>query len=468
VARFPLVGVGGGGYSIAELTTRTVYESSFSVSAHNEYLEALIEGGVVRFALTIALVVSAVWSITQRYRRSRDPLLLGSILGLGAVAIHSIGEFGIHTPSAAIAAAVVTAYSTRRQEPDGVTATGATAIAAGVFVVLAALLVVLADWRALRVDRLRAVAALTARPDEAARFLEAASQLRPNDPEVWEELATAHLLAAAEEGGQALAGVIGFAEAVRPVDVLPGTDPNGHVVAALRAARAGRTAQPLMAGFHLRLGAFAGHFARSEPAAVHFERAQRIGRANPDVWYVSGRAAAERGDWSTALADWHEMLALSPRRLAAIARIASGRVSSTEFRERALPDRPAIWFAVTPQLFLDESAPGRSDWLRAIVDRCARTEPESVAGFVAWGSALEDLHDASAALHVWRRGVERFPEDVPLRDHLAARLEAEERYEEALPVLEWLTARESTRGDYRQRLAAAKHALELKAVIDGP
>ena len=47
------------------------------------------------------------------------------------------------------------------------------------------------------------------------------------------------------------------------------------------------------------------------------------------------------------------------------------------------------------------------------------------------------------------------------------RLEAEELYEEALPVLEWLTTHEPDTGSYAARRSAAKHALKLKAEING-
>jgi O-antigen ligase len=487
VGQFPLVGVGGGAYSIAELATRTIYEGSFlSVSAHNEYLEALIEGGPVRFALTVALAIAAVWTAARNYHRTRDPLLLGCVFGLSAVAIHSIGEFGIHTPSVALAAAVVAAYAGRRQETGDRREETATASISSIsptteeaaakrhpptafiaFLLLAALLVVLADWRALRVDRLRAAAALSARPEDAVRFLDVAARVRPNDPEVWEELASAHLMAAAEAGQTALAALIGFAQAAYPPEVLPGSDPDGHVVAALRAARMGRNVQPLAAGPHLRLGAFADRFARSDPAAVYFDRAKRVGRAQPDVWYVAGKAAAARGDWASALADWHESLTLAPRRLQAIARAASGRVPAVLFREQALPNDPAVWFAVMPELFPYESDAGREEWLRAVVTGYARGEPTTVAGFLAWGSAQEELANPSAAIRVWRRAIERFPDNVSLHDRLTARLEAEELYEDALPVLEWLAAQQPDNGGYRDRLAAAKHALKLKAAIDG-
>lgn len=474
VEQFPFTGVGAGGYSAAELATRTTFDGSYiSVSAHNEYLEALIEGGVVRFALTVGLAVAAIGATARRYRRTGDPLLLGCVVGLAAVAIHSIGDFGIHVPSVALAAAVVAAYSGARETADqGVAAREPSVLhyhpALSVIFLLAAFLVVAADWRAWRIDRLRSAAGLAERPADSVRFLEAAARVRPNDPDVWEELALAHLLAAAESGQTALTGVIGFAAPLGTLDVLPGGDPDGQVTAALKAARVGRNLQPLAAGQHLRLGTFADRFARSEPAQVHLDRAKRVGSVEPDVWYICGRAAAARGDWPTALADWRESLTRSPRRLAVIARAAAGRVAPDQFRAQALPDDPALWFAATPQLFTDPDAPERTDWLRAIDARYSRGEPTSIAGYRAWGSALEELRDGPSAIRIWRRAVERFPADVSLRDRLAEGLEEEERFEEALPVLEWLTDHQPENGGFRHRLSAARHALKLKAEIDRP
>ena len=53
-------------------------------------------------------------------------------------------------------------------------------------------------------------------------------------------------------------------------------------------------------------------------------------------------------------------------------------------------------------------------------------------------------------------------------DAVAARLEAEEEYEQAIPVLEWLIAHDPNNGTYTERMAAARHALKLKADIDRP
>jgi tetratricopeptide (TPR) repeat protein len=226
-----------------------------------------------------------------------------------------------------------------------------------------------------------------------------------------------------------------------------------------------RDLQPLIAGPHLQLGAYTGRFARSEPAQVYFDRAKRIGVTEPDVWYVAGKAAADRGDWGAALADWHEALARSPVRLAAIARRAAGHVAPERFREQALPDDPAVWFAVIPQLFGDNAAE-RVKWLRAIDERCSRREPETTFGFAAWASALDELDDASGAIRVGQRAISRFPDDEELHNRLAARLETEDRYEEAQSVLEWLIQHQPEQSNYRTRLAAVRHALDLKAQLN--
>lgn len=472
VQQFPLAGVGGGGYPAAEMATRTHYDGTYlSTTAHNEYLEALIEGGVVRFGLTVALAIVAVWCAARRYWQTQAPLFLGCTFGLGAVAIHSIGDFGLHVPSVALSAAVVAAYSAGPREKLAAPEADVRPtdlwliIGKSALLVLAAGVVVLGSYQAYRVDVLRAGAASTTRPEDAVLFLEAAARVRPNDPEIWEALANTRMLLATEQTQSALGAAAGFAAFASLPDELVG-EPGGQLWNALRAVRAGRDVQPLSPGPHLRLGAFARHLARTEPAPVHFDRAKLVSSFEPDVWYVCGQAAANRGDWPVALADWHESLARSPRRLAAIARHAAGTVRPVEFREKVLPDSPAMWYAVAPQLFPERGTPGRAEWMRAIAARCSRAEPHQSADFIAWGSALEELGDAAGAARVWRTAAARFPERPDLRSRLAASLESQELYEEALPVLEALTAERPDDGNYRLRLAATRHALKLKALIN--
>ncbi|MCS7271597.1 MAG: O-antigen ligase family protein, partial [Gemmataceae bacterium] len=75
---FPLTGCGGGAYTIAELATRPhTIGPIISTTAHNEYLEAWIEGGLPRLALTLLLVYFSLRAAFISYRRHTDPLDIG-------------------------------------------------------------------------------------------------------------------------------------------------------------------------------------------------------------------------------------------------------------------------------------------------------------------------------------------------------------------------------------------------------
>jgi tetratricopeptide (TPR) repeat protein len=264
--------------------------------------------------------------------------------------------------------------------------------------------------------------------------------------------------------------VAGPLAAVAPPDTLSDGEMDSHVLPALRAARAARDRGPLLAGPHLRLGAYSRMFARTEPAAVHFERAKRVGGWDPDVWYLSGVAALARGDADAAWADWRESLRRDPRRLGAVVRAADQRIPPEEIRDRILTDDPVLWVAATDELDLD--ADGRRAWLQAAADRWqARSRAGAVPGteaeWLAWGTTLERLKQHDAALGIWLRAIERLPESVPLRDRLVVRLEGGERYEEAIAHLDWLLAHKPEDGRVRVRHEAARHAIKLKREIEG-
>jgi tetratricopeptide (TPR) repeat protein len=504
--RFPLTGTGGGTFPQAEPAFRadSVAPGRIVNSVHNEYLEALAEGGVFRLGLTVGLAAAALGAAVGGYRRGRDrtdgPFLLGAVFGLSAVIVHSGVDFGLHTPAVALLAAIVAGHATAARDRVGqggervrrsrrgssgrteqnTAAAGGGAIltgwglyAIGALLVLVGMESALTGWRDLQVSRLRVAADRAVRAAgpggwvAAAGFLETATRVAPDDGGVWNELAVARLAAARERAApEPVAAVAGPAALARPPE-----PPPGDLVPGLMAARSARDLNPLLPGPHLRLGTHTRLFVRGEPAAVHFARAKRVAGFDPDVWYLSGAAALDRGEFDAAWADWRESLRRSPRRLGLIARQAARVLPPDQVRTRVLPDDPAAWAAVTADVFPDPNADpdGRRAWLRAAADRwAAGPAPENPAGWVAWASTLEQLGDDRAALTVWRGAVERFPESVEVRDRLAARLEADELDEEAIPHLERLTAAYPGRGDYAERLAAARHAVKLRREIGGP
>ncbi len=474
VKQFPLVGVGGGALIWTEPTVRTrpTLGTQFN-TLDNEYLEALVEGGIVRLTLTLALAIAAIWTAAAVYSRTGDPLALGAVYSLAAFSIHSAGDFGPHTPSVALTAAVIAAFVVARGReavddetaPIGARVNGRRAYLAAALLVIAGVLVVMAEWRQQRVETFRLAA--NAFPARAIEFLDIAARIRPNDPYVWNELTFAHLTRARQLQQITLAVVAGPAAfAATPEIPWPGDDPNGHIAAALNAARIGRAVQPLNPAFHLVPGTFTDRFTRSEPYTVHLARAKFVAEFDPEVRYAAGRASALNGDREAAIANWNESLARSPRRLYSIVRRAARLFPPDEIRARILPDDPAEWVAVTPILFPDAQDPAREDWLKAAVKRWATgPAPTETKEFIAWATTLETLGDPSAT-QVWQQAINRFPDEPAPRNRLAQRWESDERYDEALPLLEWLTERFPNDGDYRDRLAATRHALKLQADID--
>jgi tetratricopeptide (TPR) repeat protein len=81
--------------------------------AHNDYLEAFIEGGSLGGLLALAATALVGFlgyrAITNCPRRTVTPLLLGCLFAFLVVAIHSVVDFGLHIPAIAILFAVVCA-----------------------------------------------------------------------------------------------------------------------------------------------------------------------------------------------------------------------------------------------------------------------------------------------------------------------------------------------------------------------
>ena len=214
-----------------------------------------------------------------------------------------------------------------------------------------------------------------------------------------------HLQAAAEEGQAALSGLVGFAEVANPSDILPGSDPDHHVTEALKAALGGIRCRSWL-GFISGSARLPAALRGARPR-VHFDRAIRVGSSLPDVWFIAGQAAADHGDWPTALSDWRESLvplpddswpsrgpprAASPRRF-------SGKEHSRMTRPPGSRSRPRSSPAM-PTLSADRLSPST---------HAAGGRTGTTAGFMAWGIALEELADAPGAIRVWRSAVGTIP-----------------------------------------------------------
>ncbi len=508
------VGAGGGSFASLEGAVRGANRAGpiFTYdSAHNEYLEAVIEGGLPRLALTLLLAAGPLVVIGRGYRerhhRTVGPYLLGAWFGLAALALHAAVDFGVHMPAVAVAAVVVAGFGMsaavdpgfvparvrvwRVRSADAVAtvfdpaapvevptgprdpawhARGVWAVAAGLTLGLAALAVVGEAQSRARADRLERAAEAhfwdadnpRRLAERAARYAERAAA-RPGDAAALFDAGQAALDAAAFDawtaGAAVAGGPLGF---LRPPDAGRGAAWRDGLAWLQRA----RAANAMLAKVHARLAVHAAGFAAGEPAATHFGRAKRLLPADPDLWYAAGLEAFRRGDDAAARADWSHSLTLSPRHVAGVVAAMRTRTSPDELRD-ALPRDPAVLLAAMDALYPDRvaDAAGRAAYLRDVLALTEGKPDPSAADLASLGECYEELGRPDEAATAMLRMYAANPEDAEVRDRYARFLEATDRFDEAVPLLEGLRRQRPGVTAYADRLEAARHAARLLAEI---
>lgn len=449
---FGLLGSGYGTVNFVEPLARTENYSHATTEvseighAHNDYLESLVEGGVLRLALTLALV----WFLVRFGRRAlerhgtRTPGLLafGALIGVLAVAIHSFVDYVLFTPAVAVLATVVAAQmcslarSVAHEWPDPAHSNAAAlrlrgwggAVAVVLFVPPAVLLFLHGRQLDL-VDRYRVAASRALRakppdPEAAAAALDAAVHVAPDDANLRVEAGQVHLDArqfalqqyAARPGQQAprfVAAVQAVADGTQPAgafsaagrsfaraDVirLPAEFERSldqrHLLPALRQFVAARELCPLLSQPHLRLVAFAEHLETPDAPDAYWSRAERLAPTDPELWYYAGLYHFRAGVFPPAWEDWRRSLELCRpfadwRHLDEIVAAALPKLGPDGLMEQVLPDDPSLLMTVVRRTDPVAPAEGRLRPLieRAVVLSAARSGPllprESYARAVA-------------------------------------------------------------------------------------
>lgn len=100
---FPIFGSGFGTYRYAYFLYDIDEGGKWSTHAHNDYLEAAAEGGIIGSVLFFLLIGMVIYSIIKMWTARRHPdvkmIGIGIITSLFAAAIHSIFDFSLHIPS---------------------------------------------------------------------------------------------------------------------------------------------------------------------------------------------------------------------------------------------------------------------------------------------------------------------------------------------------------------------------------
>ena len=392
IQEFPVWGTGYGTFQYIEplylhkpQDVGWVYEH-----AHNEYLEALIEGGTLRLMLSV-LIIGWVLRLGHRAvrlhrRRAAAALALGALFGFTTIVVHSFVEFGLHMPAVALLATVLSAQicalgrdevpSSDHRLPVQQTAAfsgeyslrlfGFAPLLAAAAALWIGLVLVWQGWKTQQVDRLRVAADRLnsfSEPSSIERqivYLEAAARLASSDAALQLELAQAHFDLYEEQTRRRGA-----------TDAAESHDAQRHLVRALAHFLQARDLCPIMALPHVRLAANVDEFERADPRRVYMKRAQHLAPADPQLWYFCGLAELLDEQQEQAWTCWRRSLELSDRFLPHILDRASRHLGPLDLRDRILPDRPGTLLAAASHRY-PSGGPGTEQTERQPLDDSQR------------------------------------------------------------------------------------------------
>jgi len=116
VPRFPVFGVGWNAFGTAYPWYQTIWKTEWFGEAHNDYLQALLDGGVVGAALVLSLLAVVFRGALARAARSPVDLgLLGALLGF---ALHGLVDFNGQIPANAATWIALAALAVERPSRD--------------------------------------------------------------------------------------------------------------------------------------------------------------------------------------------------------------------------------------------------------------------------------------------------------------------------------------------------------------
>lgn len=113
---FPVTGTGLNTFGTAMLTYQSSLRGVHFREAHNDYLQVLVEGGLLLAIPAAAALVALVVAVRRRFRAGQDDtmthwLRVGAATGLAAIALQSLVEFSLQMPGNAVFSVVLMAVA---------------------------------------------------------------------------------------------------------------------------------------------------------------------------------------------------------------------------------------------------------------------------------------------------------------------------------------------------------------------
>jgi O-antigen ligase len=102
----PLLGWGLGTFADVYPQFRSFYTNSLVNEAHNDYLQTLIETGIMGFAIGIWLMVTAIRGALRKMKNWASDvngiMALAALLGISGILVHSLVDFNLEVPANAL------------------------------------------------------------------------------------------------------------------------------------------------------------------------------------------------------------------------------------------------------------------------------------------------------------------------------------------------------------------------------
>ena len=416
---YPVWGTGLGSFSTA--SARFFLRGFHADFAHaeNEYIEWLVEGGIVGSGLVLLAVVGLVrlarTALKANPAAHPRALMLGTLFGALTLAIHSMGDFALHIPAVAVVAVMIAAHVSklgveaedpRAHAPATARAQVLTAVAGGTAVVLS-LLVADSGYRALRSESAYARAGLefpgrsapAAAPADAdldrlertRDALERALRYRPDWAEghwrlgltflnLYERTAFEAFREFETDPAQATAKArvlwlfnqvhaTSSAPSVPATELLAFEHVRLYLVPAARCFLEARRCCPVLSLPHARLATLDFLLEGDDPPSAYLERALRLAGTDRQLLDLAQTMAIQVRDLDLAARCWRRILSLGEPRWEPIADMAGRLLEPGEILDRVVPSgRHALWFA--ERLYADpEYRPIRDRFLREAIAR---------------------------------------------------------------------------------------------------
>jgi O-antigen ligase/tetratricopeptide (TPR) repeat protein len=477
----PLFGTGYGTFQYAEPVHRTVVEELivFFDHAHNDYLEAAVEGGLLRLIVSItaiALVYVAGFRSLRGLAGFRDAeIILGGLVGFTTVVVHSFGEFGLFTPAITVLVAVLVAqilasnvwslkaatarvpYSSEKAAPYSLRVGGLAPVGAVLLSLLVGATLVMEGWRADRQCRFRNAAERLrdAVPDQSERriaFLQEALRWGADSAWTQQELGEVYLSVYQNKietldlfgGTQAFFGILTPFFAAGPTALeaaatrvaaeplilkqlapLYETDiEEKYLGPALRCFVQARDLCPLLARAQLRLVALGAKLNKGDSQREYLERAKLIAGYDPEFWFMGGAVALADDKTDECWPLWKQSLAISKRFFKEILSQSRRYLTPSEMLEKLLPDNPEIIVETANTLLPNPSSPAdkavRADYFnRAVVLLRRHTGEITADGWIARAWVYQEMDQNANAITALRRAITLEPKYENLRIQLA-------------------------------------------------